>query len=191
MKIELSNSLLDKMDLGNIKNVPEYYKPYFNKPSGVEHYRLLIHLGYSFNDIIISDIGTHRGCSALALAQNQKNKIFSVDIKNIRENDIGLPNVEFCVGNFETDKNIQEKILQSTLISLDIDHEYTHEIWMYNFLTEKNWNGVMVCDDINLFGPMNKFWSEIKHKKIDITKYGHGSGTGVIIFCENFEFDLK
>ena len=35
---------------------------------------------------------------------------------------------------------------------------------------------------------MDKLWNNIKEPKIDLTKYGHFSGTGVIIFGN---FDIK
>jgi hypothetical protein len=36
---------------------------------------------------------------------------------------------------------------------------------------------------------MEKFWSEVKHRKIEITKYGHNSGTGAVIM-DDTEFEL-
>ena len=68
---------------------------------------------------------------------------------------------------------------------LDIDHNYTNEIWLYNFLIQNNWNGIMLCDDINLNDEMRRFWSEISHVKHDITKYGHFSGTGLVLFSND------
>jgi hypothetical protein len=72
---------------------------------------------------------------------------------------------------------------------LDIDHEYHNEIQIYHTLANRGWKGIIVCDDIHLNDPMKRFWDEVSHPKIDITKYGHGSGTGVIVM-DNTEFEL-
>ena len=37
----------------------------------------------------------------------------------------------------------------------------------------------------------NNFWNKVEDKyKYDVTKYGHWSGTGFIIFNSNFTFPL-
>ena len=95
MKITLSNTLLDMVSTEGITNVPPFNQPYFNQPSGTEPYRLLVHIAYSFNHIKIADVGTNRGASALALSQNINNKVFSLDIADVKENDMGRPNIEF------------------------------------------------------------------------------------------------
>ena len=46
-----------------------------------EHYRLLTYLANQYNGINIIDAGTYQGLSALALAQNPNNKIWSYDIE--------------------------------------------------------------------------------------------------------------
>jgi len=190
MKITLSKELLDANNLGGIQNVPPEYQQYFYLPASQEHYRLLIHLAYCFDNSTICDLGTNHGASALALSQNPKNRVFSVDIQNIRH-DIKCPNVEFHLGSFETDEKIQDEILKSPFVFLDIDHEYTHEMWLYKFLLEKNWKGIMLCDDIHYFEPMRRFWSEVTTNKVDLTHYGHSSGTGCILFGDNVTFDLR
>lgn len=189
MKIKLSNKDLNNIDTMNIEHIHPSMQQWFHLKSGAEHYRLLIHLGFLYNNIQIADIGTYRGASAIALAQNQNNKIYSVDLIY----DCGfipMKNIEFATGNFNTDKDIQENILKSSLIFLDIDHLYTNEIKFYNFLVENKWKGVMFCDDINLNSEMKKFWNEVSHKKMDVTKYGHWSGTGVIFFDETTDIDM-
>ena len=189
MNISLSNFLLDTINTREIKNVPDVYQMYFHLESGKEHYRLLIHLASCFNNVLIADIGTNYGASALALSQNQSTRVFSLDIVDLKKNDIGMQNVEFCLGDFRTDEKIQKTILSSDVIFLDIDHLYENEIWLYKFLKEKNWKGHMFCDDIHFFEGMVRFWNEVE-AKTDLTKYGHGSGTGYIAFGEPITFDL-
>lgn len=189
MKIKLSNTLLDCMYTEHIQHIHPDMQQWFHLQSGKEHYRLLIHLASSYNNIQIADIGTYRGASAIALAQNPNNKVFSLDVGVFR-NDIPYDNIEFRVGDFKTDTNIQENILKSSLIFLDIDHLYDNEIWFYNFLIKNNWKGIMFCDDIHLCDEMERFWSEISHPKQDITSYGHFSGTGFVSFDAETSLEL-
>lgn len=191
MKITLSNTMLDLGDQSSTSYVHPELRRYYNEPSGQEHYRLLVYLGFCFNGINITDIGTYMGGSAVALGQNTKNNIFSFDILNSKH-DIPMPNVEFYLGDFRTDSKIQSSLLESGVILLDIDHLYNNEIWIYNFLKENNWSGPLLCDDIYLNDEMKKFWEEATEPKIDLTAYGHITGTGCIYMGKNdIEFDLR
>ena len=40
----------------------------------------------------------------------------------------------------------------------------------------------MSVDDINLNEAMWKFWASIKQTKSEITRIGHWSGTGIVLF---------
>jgi hypothetical protein len=190
MKISLSNVILDCLNTTHIEHIHPDADQWFHLESGKEHYRLLIHLGYCFNDIKIADIGTYRGASAIALSQNKNNKILSLDVGKFR-NEIPSDNIEFCIGDFKTQDEVQAKILESQFIFLDIDHMYHNEIWFYNFLVKNNWKGIMGCDDIHLSKEMERFWSEVKHEKYDITQYGHYSGTGIIFFNNETTLNLS
>ena len=190
MKITLSNSILDSIDSSNpdiSNNIPSEYRPYFWLKSGREHYRLLLFLSDCYKNSIISDIGTNRGASALALSANKTNKIYSVDIIDVKKNEpIKRPeNCEFIISNILEDESTFNKILESKMIFLDIDHLYTNEIKIYKKLIDSKWRGLIFCDDIHLNSEMKKFWQEVAHTKIDITKYGHGSGTGVIVMDDS------
>lgn len=189
MKISLSNVILDSLTTSHIKNIHPDAQHWFHLQSGKEHYRLLIHLAFCFDGIQIADIGTYRGASAIALSQNKANKIFSLDV-GVFKNDIKSDNIEFCIGDFKTNKDIQSRILESKVIFLDIDHMYKNEIWFYNFLIENKWDGIMLVDDINLNEEMRRFWNEIKHVKYDITQYGHFSGTGIVLFNDDTILNL-
>ena len=186
MKITLSNLYLDSIDIGSQyveSNVPAFYKRFFPLRSGQEHYRLLLFLSKLYNNTVISDIGTNKGASALALSENQSNKVISIDIEDVKDKEWinKLDNCSFMIADILHDENVFKKVLESKLIFLDIDHLYTNEIRIYKKLIENNWKGVLICDDIHLNLEMKKFWQEVESNKIDITKYGHYSGTGAII----------
>ena len=52
----------------------------FHKSPGIQHYKLLAYLSSLFNDVTIIEIGTHVGESAVALAYNKNNIIYTFDI---------------------------------------------------------------------------------------------------------------
>jgi hypothetical protein len=165
----------------------------FLQIAGKQHYRLLSYIAGLFNDIQIGDIGTSSGGSAMALASNQRNVVYSLDRVNCRTKDFSeVRNAEFAVGSFYNE-SIFAKILKSTVILLDIQHEGPDEEYFYNKLVSSNWNGLLICDDITLNSEMRKFWSKIDRPKFDVTEYGHGdngSGTGIVIFG-NYDIILK
>jgi hypothetical protein len=38
---------------------------------------------------------------------------------------------------------------------------------------------------------MQRLWNKLPYRKIDITRYAHWSGTGVIFMNTDIEFDIK
>jgi hypothetical protein len=68
---------------------------------------------------------------------------------------------------------------------LDIDpHEGSREFNFYLWLRENKYNGIVVCDDIIHFQEMRtNFWDKVdSQNKLDISRFGHWSGTGLIYF---------
>lgn len=197
--------VLNRDDLNSIPMTELWSYPYVNQAGleghgnfcgqvGYQHYRLLAHLSTLYNDKIIADVGTSSGGSALALAANKNNKVYSLDRVNCRgdaPSEIG--NVKFVVDDFHKSE-IMDEIVKADLIFLDIQHEGPDEIYFYEELIRRNWRGILIVDDIHLNDAMKNFWNEIKHPKCDITHYGHGdngSGTGIVSFVEELILDLN
>lgn len=68
---------------------------------------------------------------------------------------------------------------------MDIDpHEGTREYELYQWLKFNKYQGLLLCDDIWFFKPMrDNFWYLIPSaEKLDLTRFGHWSGTGLIRF---------
>ena len=65
---------------------------------------------------------------------------------------------------------------------IDIDHTGKNEQLMLDFLVEIGWQGFLLFDDIYFNKEMNDLWNSIRHKKCDLTKIGHFSGTGMVLF---------
>jgi len=144
---------------------------------GQEHYRLLCLLSTWVNNTYIYELGSWTGGSALCLAYNKSNYVISYDIKHLVEVE-RQPNVEFRQGDFTHDK----QLLSSPLIFIDVTHDGFLEKTIYEYLIKNNYKGLTIWDDINLNQPMKDFWQSVTHEKYDLTKFGHYTGTGAILF---------
>lgn len=151
---------------------------FFNSEAGKEHYKLLAYLSLVLDNIEISDIGTYKGCSALALSCNPSNKVYSYDISDMNKVIGGCDNIEFRI----IKESFSKDILKSKLICLDTIHDGIHEKEVLDFLIKNNWKGILILDDIHHYPEQNKLWNSIKLRKEDITHLGHWSGTGIIYF---------
>lgn len=158
---------------------------YYSK-SGDNHYRLLSYLSTLYQDKTILDIGTYTGASAFALSFNKKNKVISMDIKksNKKLYNNQFPNIEFKIMNV---LKHPELIDSASLIFLDTSpHQGGFEKEVYDCLIDSEWKGVLIADDINLNNEMKSWWSSIDDSlKIDVTKYGHSTGTGLVNFSKD------
>ena len=173
-----------ELDIGDYKGLDKDEYPSY---PGKEHYKLLGYLSQTVSDSVIIEIGTHHGMSALALSKNKTNTIHTFDIidkvdPKLKE----IENIKFHIENvFEEPvmEKWQETILNSSMIFIDIaQHEGIMEYEFYCFLRDKNYQGLLIADDIWHFkGMRDHFWCHIpSYQKCDVTKYGHWSGTGII-----------
>lgn len=200
MKINLNNNKLDNLLINFLQeNCRGMSKRYFTLKSGQEPYRLLFFLAQQFNNSLFIDLGTSNGASALALSNNSTNKVISFDITERCE----VSHMES--GEFEkmpTFKNIDfivsqnfidyiDLFLTSSLIYVDIAHDGVWEKILIDKLIKFKYKGLVIFDDIYEFDEILKLWNSIELKKIDLTKYGHWSGTGLIDFNSEIEFILE
>lgn len=172
---------IEQIDLSqlSVKITNPESRNYFLLNAGKEHYKLLAHISTLYNDALLYDIGTYRGCSAVALSYNSKNRVKSFDIGNFRAIDSNPDNIEWHLGNF-LEQPIEE-IHSSPFIMLDIDHTGVTEQQILDFLLENQWKGMLLLDDIYLNEAMKNFWKNIKQNKYDLTHMGHFSGTGLVV----------
>lgn len=199
MNLIISKTILDHKFLlsERYQNLDKISYDEFYGEIGHEHYKLLSYLSTQFNDCDIFDIGTHRGTSALALSVNKNNRVYSFDIENrvssLDNSPRSIKNIEFVICNlFEENERLgwQDKLLNSPLIFLDIDpHDGFLEYEFYKYLVSVNYKGIIVFDDIHYFPKMREnFWSKVREEhKMDLTKFGHWSGTGLV----NISGDIK
>ena len=197
MIIQLSNEILDKFNLKNqdyLVNTKNY-----DMESGKQEYRLYSYLSSLFNDITILDIGTFKGRSAVSLSHNDNNKVISYNIldqiKNKNHKIYSKHNIEFRIKDVLKDLN-KEFVSKLKIVMIDIDHFGSIESLIMNKLYKEGFSGIIILDDIHHPFPkekklMENLWKNINLKKYDVTKYGHFSGTGIVIMNSDIEFELK
>ena len=176
----LDKDELLKIDLEYLSKLGFKNQGYLTDPAGAEPYQLLAYMSQQYTDSIILDIGSFYGNSALALSHNDNNKVISYDIIDHGQTGIKKDNIEWKVIDFRNDDSIDYS--KVVAISLDVDpHDGVKEPEMINFLKEKGWSGPIILDDINLSSNMKEFWESLEDYKLDITSYGHMTGTGLLM----------
>jgi hypothetical protein len=194
--IKLNLDIINKIDLSELNMFIKWNTSqleYFNMDAGKEHYKLLAFLSLFIDkNIDIIDLGTNYGSSALALSYNN-NKVITYDIfDNMPNDDITIKtksNITLKIINCNDDI---DNILKTDLILLDIDpHDGIQELEFFNKLIDNNYKGLLILDDIFKNKDMESFWNTISLPKIDITKYGHITGTGVVLFNDKYNFVLE
>lgn len=151
-----------------------------------EHYRLLSHLSWQLErGETVVDVGTFLGFSALALSHNQRARVITYDLTQSipATSETFTPlhrhTIDFRLGNVLGDLPL---LLDAPLMFLDTNHDGTFEREFVAELTRLQYRGIVICDDIDLNDEMRAFWKDVAHTKMDLTPYGHWSGTGAILF---------
>ena len=198
MIIPISNKILDEFNLKNHEYLVN--KNYYSEKSGVQEYRLYSYLTTFFNNIVILDIGTLDGRSAIALSHNTNNQVISYDIHNYINNNNHIiydkKNIKFNIKNVFDDLN-EDFIKNVKIVMIDIDHYETIETLILNKLKELKFSGLVILDDITKHPEpivnecMNRLWNSIQDKKYDFTSYGHWSGTGVVVINDDITFNFE
>jgi hypothetical protein len=181
--MELNFNVLYNLDLNPLgeKVNEQEFRNYFIDSPGNEHYKLLAYISQQYENSNLLDIGTYKGCSALALSYNKSNTVTSFDIGNfVNLSDIPS-NIEFLIDDV-TDEKYIDMVLASPFIMLDTVHDGLFERKLHSHLQNIKWEGLLLLDDINLNDDMREYWQSITEDKYDVSKYGHWSGTGLVYF---------
>jgi predicted O-methyltransferase YrrM len=189
MKLELNK--IENVDLSYVETFyPKKFKEHqINVQSNLntgnekgEHYKLLSHISSLVTNETILDLGTRDGLSALVLAKNGQNRVITYDLESKHL----FSNLEFKQMNvFNEDLDV---FRTSKIIFMDLDpHDGHQEKRMVELLDSIEWNGVLIADDIEWFPGMKNWFDTLNKTKYNVTKWGHGSGTGIIDFGNNLE----
>ena len=202
--IILNNLYLDEFKMINFEYLVT--STYYNLNSGVQEYRLYSYLSTLFNNIIILDLGTGQGTSAVALSHNINNKVITYDIINYINNDnhsiYKKPNIEFRIKNILDDLN-EEFVSKIKIVIIDIDNYGNIQkdiIDKIDKLYKLNFSGMIILDDVFnhpnyvIKDSMNILLKNLdtykNTKKIDVSKYGHWSGTCILLMNTDIELIL-
>ena len=185
--IELNEDYINNVDMKALLQYVEWNanSEFFTADAGKEHYKLLAYLSIVLGESFYVDIGTFYGFSSVALSANPKSTVVTFDVCDWVSDDEPV--------SFKTKSNVQFKIMdcvndmteivKTKLVVLDIDpHDGVEEVRILDALRAHGYKGLVVLDDINLNAEMKKFWNDIPEKKYDVSKFGHWSGTGIVVF---------
>lgn len=160
-----------------------------------EHYKLLAGIVQTMKPKLVIEIGTAKGLSSLSMKKflPKDSKIVTFDIISYKKYPGGnyLKEEDFADGRlvqFTDDISSKdgfqkhlELLKDADLIFADAAKDGTQEqLFIDNFKSIKFKNSpIIVFDDIRLWN-MLKIWRDISFPKLDITSFGHWSGTGLV-----------
>lgn len=182
-----------RIDLGEVGKRNQQAIDYGNLWPG-EHYRLLMGFVLALQPRRVIEIGTSTGLSSLCLKQHlpPDGKIATFDVIPWNQ----YPNTLFTPKDFEDQRLVQyvadlslasimEKysglIQEASLIFIDATHDghLEHQILANLKKIPFRERVFILFDDIRVW-TMLKMWREIDLPKIDLTSFGHWSGTGLV-----------
>ena len=154
-----------------------------------EHYRLLNAIVKVSNSRNIVEIGTATGLSALAMQESIADiSVITYDIIEWDKFQTHFDKVDF------EGTRIRQIIgdLSDDIFFMDAPKDDIFEYKMahkFSSLTKKSFR-LLVIDDIQ-FVNMIDFWRSIASPKLDMTSFGHWSGTGVVDISNGLNLKLR
>lgn len=162
-----------------------------------EHYRLLAGLVAVLSPKTVVEIGTATGVSALAMKSSlpQEGKITTFDLLSWRDHPNAVLRAEdFADGRLEqsTDdlsapagwRANADLLQRADLIFIDAKHDGHQEREFLRGFEEVGLSNhpIVMFDDIRVWGMLG-FWRELERPKLDLTSFGHWSGTGIVDYA--------
>jgi predicted O-methyltransferase YrrM len=159
-----------------------------------EHYKLLAGVVRTIRPKLVIEVGTATGASALALRKYlpEQGKVVTFDIVPwtqypgacLQQSDFSDGRLEQRIddiSNWEAFVRNQDLIEAADLIFLDAAKDGVQEQRFLDHFSAINFRSapVIICDDIRVWN-MLKIWRDIQKPKLDMTSFGHWSGTGFI-----------
>lgn len=189
MNIHINLDIINEIDITPLYKYVESCQPnkqFFLLPAGQEHYKILAYFAKLIDGPLI-DIGTYFGFSAAALSIVPNKQVITYDIYDWIDDDNytikNKENIELrcmdCLDDMDT-------LLSADFICLDISpHDGLQEDEIIKALKKYKYKGLLFLDDIHQSKEMDDFWNNIDLPKYDLSKYGHFSGSGIVVFDEH------
>jgi predicted O-methyltransferase YrrM len=165
-----------------------------------EHYKLLAALVSCLRPKLVVEIGTATGMSALAMMTTlpQEAKLVTFDLESWRgysqysggileHGDFSDGRLEQRLDDLSTPSGWRanaELLRRAELIFVDAKHDGAQEREFLRGFEEVGLANapIVVFDDIRMW-EMVGFWQEIRRPKLDLTSFGHWSGTGLVDYA--------
>jgi predicted O-methyltransferase YrrM len=180
---------VDLQTLAQERNAPEWFTVW---PG--EHYRLLSAFMLALKPKTVIEIGTFAGLSALAMKSylGPDGRLVTFDLQpwnSIPERVLTFE--DFADGRLvqhldnladeQTFERHRDLLESADFLFIDGPKDgVTEYVWMKRFQTLRFKNApILLFDDIRLMS-MVPFWRTLKHPKLDLTSFGHWSGTGIV-----------
>jgi predicted O-methyltransferase YrrM len=194
--LNLSLKAIDKAQHVRLDDIASRLEkpPYYPNIWPGEHYKLLAGIVQALDPKVVVEIGTATGLSALSLKKYMADdaKLTTFDIVSWKDlpSNLLVP-ADFADGRLEqyTDDLSNPEMIQkhrdllqsADLIFIDATHDGELEkTVMENFRSLLfQTKPYILFDDIRVW-TMLKMWREIELPKIDLTSFGHWSGTGLV-----------
>jgi predicted O-methyltransferase YrrM len=185
--------LASEVDLESVANrlkTPPFYP---NIWPG-EHYKLLAGFVLAIKPKQIIEIGTATGASALCMKKYlpPEGKITTFDLHSWKEDpntllksqDFEDSSLRQEVADLSSEKELfhyQSLLEKSDLIFIDATHDGCLEKKLLDNFRKISFQKapLLILDDIRVW-TMLKMWREVSFPKLDLTSFGHWSGTGII-----------
>ena len=170
------------------------HSPIYSEIWPGEHYKLLAGLTQALKPNIVIEIGTATGLSALCIKKYLPpgGKIVTFDLvpwnkypnSHLKHEDFANGSLVQFVANLRDPKIIEEHyelLRHANLIFIDAAHDGVLEKQLLNHFQKIEFTNkvYLLFDDIRVWS-MLKMWREIRLPKIDLTSFGHWSGTGLV-----------
>ena len=197
--VDLSLRAIEAARKQDLSSVQARLKGRFRFPDSIvstwpgEHYKLLAGLVEVLAPKQVVEIGTAQGISALALKRHlpQAGKVVTFDLIPWRDypncclddgdfSDGRLEQMIADLGNPATVDRHRELLESTDLLFIDAAKDGILEMRLIENLSSLSYvrPPIVVFDDIRLWN-MLAIWRELQWPKLDITSFGHWSGTGI------------
>lgn len=168
-----------------------------------EHYRILSSIVNVTNASEVIEIGTYTGLGTLSIKEGFANsgKISTFDLvawnklnldSHFIDEDFRDGSIEQIIGDL-SDNNFFEKnfnkLNNANIIFMDApkDDNFEYKMMRLFLKLDKKKGKLLILDDIK-FVNMIDLWRSVKSPKIDLSSFGHWTGTGVIDISEGLKF---
>lgn len=185
----------DKIDIPD-GSLPDHV--YYNVFPG-EHYRLLKAIAAILKPAVAVEVGTSTGMGSVALKQGlAEGKLYTVDIAPWHSFKTHLTQADFDNGRVEqrlADLSQREAFEQfrpvledAAIIFMDAPKDGRFEYVFMDLLSglQPKAQKLLILDDIR-FVNMIDLWRSITSPKLDLSSFGHWSGTGLVDISEGLK----